>query len=141
MLRVQFVQSLRQTNNLFVKNVLPNRPKFLGQFVGSALLSTSEFLPCCIRHSTSSFYGLRTVREGRRSASPRCHERFPRFIEDSLSFEGFLQSLEFIEFSEQRVRELSRSGYNGHATTSCRAFLCQRIFTRIAAGMGKFAPP
>jgi len=24
-----------------------------------------EFLPCRIRHSTSNYYGLRTVREGR----------------------------------------------------------------------------
>jgi|GEM_PF-6034291 hypothetical protein len=37
--------------------------------------------------------------------------RFPCFIEDSLAFEGFLQSLGFIEISVQRVRELSRSRY------------------------------
>ena len=37
---------------------------------------------------------------GGRSASTRDHKRFPRFIEDSLSLEGFLQSLEFIEVSE-----------------------------------------
>ena len=67
-----------------------------------------EFLPCRIRHSTSSYYSLRTVWEGRRSASPRDQKRFPRFIEDSLSFEGFLQCPEFIEVSVQRVRELSR---------------------------------
>jgi hypothetical protein len=67
-----------------------------------------EFLPCCIRHSTSNYYSLRTRREGGRSASTRDHKRFPRFIEDSLAFKGFLQRPEFIEVGVQRVRELSR---------------------------------
>ena len=88
-----------------------HRSQFFGQIVRSPLLSTSEFLPCCISHSTSNYCSLRTVWEGRRSASSRYHKRFPRFIEDSLSFEGFLQCFEFIEVSVQRVRELSRSGY------------------------------
>ena len=66
----------------------------------SGILSTPEFLPCRIRHFTSNYYGLRTVWEGRRSASPRGHKRFPRFIEYSLAFDGILQSLEFIEVSE-----------------------------------------
>jgi hypothetical protein len=55
---------------------------------------------CHIRHSTSNYYGSRTVREGRRGASTRYHKCFPRGIEDSLSFEGFLQCPEFIEVSE-----------------------------------------
>jgi hypothetical protein len=91
---------MRYLFNLIIQNILESRPQFLRQFVRSAFLPSPEFLPCCIRHSTSNYYGLRTVREGRRSASPRYHKRFPRFIEDSLSLEGFLQSLEFIEVSE-----------------------------------------
>ena len=110
-LRLQLIQSMWYLFNLIIQNVLESRPQFLREFVGSSLLSSPEFLPCRIRHSTANYYGLRTVREGRWGASTRYHKRFPRFIEYSLAFEGFLQCPEFIEVGVQRVRELSRSGY------------------------------
>ncbi len=59
----------------------------------SGILSTPEFLPCRIRHSTANYYGLRTVREGRRSATTRYHKRFPRFIEDSLTLRDSFKAL------------------------------------------------